>query len=107
MLSLLPPTRHNLALLSNYQDRHELLPAVIQTWHTGSPVLCRCPQCGEPAVVVVDYMGGYGTHPFVDCLVVDHRTPLNWQDTNDLSLALALDYHAAPQSVPATAPIYI
>lgn len=103
MLSLLPPTRKNLALLARYQDRHQLLPAVIQTWHTGSPVIARCPQCGAPAVVVVDYMGGYGTHGFVDCLQSDHRTPLSNQDSNDLTIALHIDYSPARPAAPLAA----
>ena len=71
MLRFIPPTPDALQALSRFTNRY-LGSGVVQTWSNSTPMLVRCNQCGQPGVLITEYIGGRVLHTRIQCLSLIH-----------------------------------
>lgn len=76
MLELIPVRPDVTRLWELARNRFWLASGFLQTYSDGSPVFVQC-GCGQPAVVITEYIGGKGLTDQVRCLAT-------WSHCRDL-----------------------
>lgn len=106
MLRFIPPTPDILHLLDRFSAGY-LSSGVIQTWANGSAMFVHCNQCGQPAVLITEYIGGRGLHCRIQCLAsLTHGRPLNPNELAFVGDCQRADAAREPLPQPLTLPFY-